>query len=560
MDAQPGVEAGAISRRRNRLGRSIVQTQLLTSGAVLLLTWITVLVQPSSLAAPLMFFGVLQIFVLTGIALIVPWSERTRRWAVLLPVLDIAALVAIREGAPQLGAGLFLVIPVLWLARNFGIQGAIGGVVWSTVLIWFGWATRGNEITIADFPGLFLLPITLTFVATTSFVGGRRTTGQRILLAQQAAIVKEAFDRARVQESLLDEILNAVEYGVIAFDRNGKVTLMNDAHKRSLAAFNAPRSAIVHPVIYQADRKTPYPQHNRPFARAIAGQTFDNLTFWVGAPGERQVAYSVTSRHLTASDGSLDGGVLVLRDVTAELDAIAARDTLIGSVSHELRSPLTSILGYLELAIDDETMNPETRHMIEISHRNSERLLALVTDLLLAASDADKNLPITLTTTDVAAIVAQAVDAQQLAADERSITIYVEGPGRAIATADPLRIRQVMDNLLTNATKYNRQGGEIHVTIATTSDDVAVSVRDTGLGISDADISHLFDRFFRTESARESTTVGSGLGLSITRDILRQHGGDLTVSSEEGIGSTFTMTIPTEADPASAATLLTEKS
>lgn len=525
-----------------------MQTQLLTSGAVLLLIWIVALVQPASLAVPLVFGGMVQIFLLTGISLIVPWSARNRRWAILLPVLDIAALVAIREGAPELGAGLFLVIPVLWLARNFGLVGAVGGVAWSTALIWVGWVTRGHEITIADFPGLVLLPITFTFVATTAYVGGRRTTGQRILLAQQAVIVKNAFDRARVQEALLDEVLNAVEYGVIAFDRDGKITLMNNAHRRSLAEFNAPRSAVVHPVIYQADRKTPYPQNNRPFARAIAGQSFDNLTFWVGAPGQRQVAFSVTSRHLRAPDGSADGGVLVLRDVTAELDAIRARDTLIGSVSHELRSPLTSILGYLELAMEDERMDPDTRHMIEISHRNSERLLALVTDLLLAASDADKTLPITLRSTDVAEIVLQAVDAQQLAADERSITIHLEVSGRAVASADPLRIRQVIDNLLTNATKYNRQGGEIFVEVAAESDDVTVSVRDTGDGISPADLTQLFDRFFRTDSARESTTVGSGLGLSITRDIVRQHGGDLAVSSEEGIGSTFTMTIPTEPD------------
>jgi signal transduction histidine kinase len=280
----------------------------------------------------------------------------------------------------------------------------------------------------------------------------------------------------------------------------------------------------------------------------VSGQSFDNLTFWVGTPGEHQVAFSATSRHLTTPDGGPDGGVLVLRDVTAEIDAIRARDTLIGSVSHELRSPLTSILGYLELAIEDDSISDETRGMIEISHRNSERLLVLVTDLLLAASDADTSLPITLRSTDIAEVVEQAIVAQQLAADERSITVHSLIDGRAIAAADPLRIRQVMDNLLTNATKYNREGGEIFVTVTAAVDNVTVSVRDTGDGISQADLAQLFDRFFRTETARESTAVGSGLGLTITRDIIRQHGGDLTVSSELGTGTMFTMTIPIEPD------------
>jgi len=546
MDPQPSETVGAADRQRSRLGRSIVQSQLLTSGSVLLLTWIVVLAQPSSLGAPLVFGGIVLIFITTGVALVVPWTVGNKAWAVLLPIVDIVALVGMRYGAPELGAGLLLVIPVLWLSRNFHLRGAIGGVALSTALIWLSWVLLGHPLTIGDFPSLVLLPITLIVVATTSYVGARRTSAQRVLLSQQAAIVKDAFDRARRQETLLDEIINAVEFGVIAFSNDGQVTLMNDAHKKSLIDLGAPRSAVIHPVAYQADRVTPYPEQSRPFTRATSGQSFDNLTFWAGAPGDRQVAYSVTSRHLSGLDGTSDGGVLVLRDVTAELDAIRARDSLIGSVSHELRSPLTSILGYLELALEDPTMDPETKHMIEISHRNSERLLALVTDLLLAASDADKTLPVHLRTTDVAEIVEQAVDAQKLAADERSITIHTEINHPAFATADPLRMRQVFDNLLTNATKYNSQGGEIFVALQKTETDLTVSVRDTGPGITEADQAQLFDRFFRTESARKSTAVGSGLGLSITRDLVRQHGGDLTFSSAPGVGSTFTITIPIE--------------
>jgi two-component system, OmpR family, phosphate regulon sensor histidine kinase PhoR len=104
----------------------------------------------------------------------------------------------------------------------------------------------------------------------------------------------------------------------------------------------------------------------------------------------------------------------------------------------------------------------------------------------------------------------------------------------------------VLDNLLSNAVKYNRQNGEIFTTVSTTPESVVVAVRDSGPGLSESDLGQLFERFFRTDSARASSAVGSGLGLSISRDIVRQHAGDLTVESEVGVGTTFTMTIPRE--------------
>lgn len=540
------------SRRADRIARSIIQSQLLTSLAVLVLVWILVLVRPSALAEPLLYGGILAEFVITGVALVVPWNERNRAWAVLLPTLDIIAIVAVRAGEPVLGSGLFLVLPVLWMARNFHLYGAIGGVALATGLLWLSRLWLGAPLTIADFPSLALLPLTLVFIAATSYIGGMRTSGQRILLRQQADLIEEALSRAHTQETLLDEVLNAVSFGVIAFDRDGRVTLMNESHRRSLAAFGAPRSSIIHPVVYQADRTTPYPEDARPFNRAVRGQSFENITFWVGAPGGRQAAFAASSRHLTTSTGEPDGGVLVLRDVTAEIEAIRARDSLIGSVSHELRTPLTSILGYLELAMDSPELSDETRHMIEISYRNSERLLALVTDLLLAASDADQTLPVEFATTDISDIVEQAVESQRFAADERRLTLATHVAPHVIASADPLRIRQVIDNLLSNAVKYNRQGGRIEVTLTADDHAVTVTVADTGDGIAEKDLAQLFDRFFRTDTARESAEVGSGLGLSITRDIVRQHGGDLTVASTVGRGSTFTMTIPREPDALSS--------
>jgi two-component system phosphate regulon sensor histidine kinase PhoR len=531
-------------RQRDRLVRSIAQSQLVTSAVVLLLAVLALTTAPESLVNPLFYTGLAIMFVVTGLAVIVPWTVNNKHWAVALPILDIIAIVVIREGTPQSGVVLFLAFPVIWMARNFRLSGAICSVALATFLLWSSWLLGGEALASSDVNDLILLPITLAFIATTTYATSRRTTGQRILLRSQAAVTETAFARARAQERTLEEILDAVEFGVVAFDRNGEVTVVNEAHRRSLSEFGAPRTALVHPVAYQYDRVTKYPEASRPFSRALSGQEFENMTLWVGEPGDDRVAFSVTARRLTTPDGDIDGGVVVLRDVTAELEAIQARDNLIASVSHELRTPLTSILGYLELALDDEALTPETSRMIDIAHRNSERLLSLVTDLLLAASDADKTLPLTLVTCNVAQVAENALEDQKAVADTAGIELVSEITTPAITNADPLRIRQVMDNLLSNAIKYNRPGGAVTLSVRLVPNGISVSVADTGVGLTDDEQAQLFDKFYRTESARQSTVSGSGLGMGITRDIVRQHGGELGVVSAVGVGTTFTMLLP----------------
>src|SRR5690606_26193097 len=127
----------------------------------------------------------------------------------------------------------------------------------------------------------------------------------------------------------------------------------------------------------------------------------------------------------------------------------------------------------------------------------------------------------------------------------QDVALTIDGSPVAPVIADPVRMRQVLDNLVTNAIKYNREWGEVVVTVQLQDDRVNVVVRDTGQGIPEADRARIFDRFYRTSSARNSATVGSGLGLSITRDIVHRHGGELSVSSELGIGTEFRLSIPT---------------
>jgi len=527
-----------------RLSRSIVNSQLLISAALLAFAVVVFAIQPSAFQQPLFFGSLLLVFVLTGVALINDWTPRRKRWAVLLPVLDIFAIVGMREAEPVLGAGLLLVLPVIWMSRNFHFSGAVGSVVLSTALLWAMRFANGAPLDKLDFGTQILLPMTLVFIATTTYATARRGQSQRELLRQQSALVESALVRARDKERILEEVINAVEFGVIAFDSQGRATMRNNAHEQSLREFGAPRSAVVHPVIYRPDGTTPYEESDRPYARAVAGEEFENLVYWVGAPGESRAAFSVTARQTTAADGTRDGGVVVVRDITTELEAIRARENLAASVSHELRTPLTSIIGFLELAVDAPELADETKRMLDIAARNSERMLGLVTDLLQTASDKDGTLTLAVSSCDIAELARQSIESAQIAASQRELSVSAVIDRPAVTNADPFRIRQVIDNLMTNAVKYNRTGGSITVSVESTDEIVRVDVSDTGVGVSAADQAHLFDRFFRAGSARKSDVVGTGLGLGISRDIAKLHGGSLSVRSEVGVGSTFSLILP----------------
>jgi len=519
---------------------------LLTSGAIFAVIAAAFVVDPGYLASPTTFATVAFFFVLTGLAALLPWDRMPRSCGRVLPFANIAAIIVLREDAPEYGVGFLVVLPIIWIARTFGPRLTVAAAVGSITAMWLTRFMRGTEITVSDFLSFVVLPVLVSFVTGAVYVGSRRGRAQSALLRQHSAMVQGALEKARRQEEVLNEVLDAVDFGVIAFDKNGDVTFVNRSHRQHLTDFGTASDAVVHDLVYQADGVTPYTEEDRPLRRALSGQAFDNLIVWVGDPGERRTASAVSSRLLRDREGEYDGGVVVLTDITKELEAVRARDDLVGSVSHELRSPLTSILGYLDLARDDDAMGDETRRMIEVAYANSERLLVIVTDLLRAASDADKQLAMTFIPCDLAQVARESVEAHQVMADRCDVELTSEGALAAPATADPMRMRQVLDNLITNAIKYNREWGSVTVSVQVAENGVSIEVRDTGQGIAESDLPRVFDRFYRTNAARTSPAVGTGLGLNITREIVHRHGGQLVATSELGIGTTFRLTVPTE--------------
>jgi len=516
---------------------------MLISAAELVVIVALIAFVPETLTNPTIFGGIGALFALVGVGALVPWDRVPRRWRVVLPLLNILAIGLVRAAEPQLGSGLLLVFPVIWLARAFTVTETIVGVNLAILVIWIDRVFIGGPLVVNDFASIVLLPIALGFIAMTVYLAARRTRAQTVLLRSHSKLVENALTRGRRQQFLLSEVLNTVAFGVVAFNQAKQIVFVNRTYRRWTEAFGDSSRGSVFDRVYQSDRVTLYPEAGRPFVRAMAGQEFDDLVIWVGEPGEqRRAAYSVSSRMIHDPGDQSMAGLIVLKDVTQELEAIRGRDDLVGSVTHELRSPLTSILGYLDL-VSETDLPAETRAHVEVASGNAERLLVIVNDLLRAASDAEKDLSMSFIPGDVAQIAREAVAANLMYAKTHDVELDIDVPATAPATIDPVRIRQVLDNLITNAIKYNRALG--HVLVRIERDRmIRVEVQDSGVGIPEADLARIFDRFYRTRSARDSPVTGTGLGLAITREIIQRHGGELTVESVLGLGSTFRISLP----------------
>jgi len=524
--------------------RTVFLNQFLL-GAVVILGLVVVLILRTYENLGLLIAGGAIAFLATGAALIVPWNRLPPLAMAIIPASDIVAIALLREGAPSGSFGLLWVFPAMWAAWAFGKIGTTVSVVVISLVYW------GLALTRPQTPptgSLLLLPIMIAAAATISYIMAERSRGQHDLLEQQSTALRQALSRAARQEELLSGVLEAVDFGVIRIEPDGRQTVANEAHARLAAAANETPGGGA----YRADGLTPLPPERMPRARAMAGEEFDAELVWFGAPGDERRALSITAKQLRRDDGSPAGALIVTRDVTSEVLAIRGRDDLVATVSHELRNPLTALLGYLELGLDDPAVPDGSRHSFEVAQRNAERLLVLVTDILAASSAAPTGTAIAITPApiDLAATTRTAIESAGPLARTRAVTIQLTGMNRVPAYADELRVRQIIDNLLSNAIKYGREDGHVRVVCAVGEQHSILEVQDDGPGIAPQDLPHLFDRFYRADTVRKTATHGYGLGLAISRQIARSHGGELSAANAPGGGAVFRLTLPTEATDA----------
>ncbi len=222
------------------------------------------------------------------------------------------------------------------------------------------------------------------------------------------------------------------------------------------------------------------------------------------------------------------------------------RRDFVANVSHELKTPLAAILGYVETMIDDAEMAPTIRQrFLEKVSRQSERLARLVGDLLTLSRLDELDLEKSAAVQNLAQVLRETVRDLAPLADKRGIQLQTEGlGGTAPVRADPEALRQVVGNLIDNAIKYTPEGGRVQVRLDTHGHRATLEVQDTGIGLSPEDQRRVFERFYRVDRARSRDLGGTGLGLSIVKNTVRSLGGEVGVRSALGKGSTFWVHLP----------------
>ena len=251
------------------------------------------------------------------------------------------------------------------------------------------------------------------------------------------------------------------------------------------------------------------------------------------------------------SAGEYIGRVIALRDITAEREIADMKNEFVSTVSHELRTPLTSIKGYVDLILDGSAgeINEVQQDFLGIVKENSDRLVELINEMLDISRIESGRVHLRVEPMGIAESIDGSVDTFRavLAQTGRSIEIHVPANLPPVI-ADRDRVGQVMINLLSNALKYSPGGGRVDVTASHNGDFVTVAITDQGLGIGKEDLKRLFTKFYRVDSAMTREIGGTGLGLSICKNIIELLGGEITVKSKLGSGSTFSFTLPVATD------------
>jgi signal transduction histidine kinase len=247
--------------------------------------------------------------------------------------------------------------------------------------------------------------------------------------------------------------------------------------------------------------------------------------------------------------------LVFIEDITQQRIADDARNSFVAQATHELRTPLTNIRLYVEQAIEaghEETPDPAARaKALDVINQESRRLERSVADMLSVSEIEAGSFKLRAGDVRLENLFDDLKAEYEPQAAEKKIKLTLRLPPKLpVIKGDRDKIVLALHNLLGNAVKYTPEGGRVEVRVEVENDTVKVSVADTGIGISPEETDLIFEKFYRAKDQRVATITGTGLGLALAREVVRLHGGDITVQSEVDKGSTFTMTIPTLAEAA----------
>ncbi|HRZ39818.1 MAG TPA: ATP-binding protein [Candidatus Omnitrophota bacterium] len=355
-------------------------------------------------------------------------------------------------------------------------------------------------------------------------------------LNTMAQRTEEKTKEADARNQQLEAVFHGMVEGVVVIDRSGKVLSINPAFER---IFGIPDKDIV----------------GRPFLEVVRNNDMVELMNAVlreGKPVSREIPFVLPVRKIfqinaapVFEGGSISGCLAVIHDITEIKRLETMRKDFVANVSHELKTPLTTIKGFIETllagALEDRQNN---RNFLKIIEGQVERLNTLVNDLLSLACLESKEIVFRREKVDLSRLADAALTEAQSQWQKMKLTVRNELPPGLYVAGDMDKLTQVLSNLIDNAIKFNTDNGVLTISCQDLGSHVKICVEDTGIGIPEKDLPRLFERFYRVDRARSRELGGTGLGLSIVKHIVEKHRGEVGVESVEGTGSKFWFTLP----------------
>lgn len=369
------------------------------------------------------------------------------------------------------------------------------------------------------------------------------------ILKQSTEKLEQGKDVISAERNKLSAIVSSVIDGIIAVDLAKNVVLVNKAAEymtgySTQEMEGKPIDQMIR--LYKDQEEIPAKSYCQiAFLQNSASRTFQSLTL-VGKEGKKIKVNLATS----AASGEVEtnlGCILILHDLTYEGQLEQMRLDFVSMASHELKTPLTSIIGYLSVFIDEnkQSLKKEALDLLDRSLVSAKQLLTLIGNILSVNKIEREQMNISIEPTDLNSVFSKAIDDLQNQAKIKNIILnFTKQDSLPKVLADPVRVSEVINNLVANAVNYTDAGGRIIVSTQVTPNEVIVTVEDSGVGIPKEAIPHLFNKFFRVSNSLQKANKGSGLGLYISKSIIQSLNGKIWVESEMGKGSRFHFSLP----------------
>ncbi|HEY6736952.1 MAG TPA: ATP-binding protein [Candidatus Saccharimonadia bacterium] len=353
-----------------------------------------------------------------------------------------------------------------------------------------------------------------------------------------------------------DAIIQGIGEGVMVIDAARRIQIFNRAATELTGWDAASASNIDFNLVMQlkTTEDQPLSSLNDPFTQAWAQKTTimrEDLAMTTRSG--RKVQLNISASPLFGADGQPAGAIALFRDISQEKEVERQKDEFVSTASHEMRTPVAAIEGYISLAMNPNvaTIDDRAKAYLDKAHDTIRHLGDLFKDLLSVTKAEEGKIMSKIEPVNLDKLLGQATSDMQFTAQKKNLTLVYQVGGQSGKTiaplfyvaANPERLREVVMNLMENAVKYTSQGG-IKVTLEGNDKEATVSVADTGLGIAAEDIPHLFQKFYRVDSSATRTIGGTGLGLYLCRRVIEAFNGRIWIESELNKGSTFKFTLP----------------